>query len=154
MNNLIEHTYTLYNNPFVLTPLILSFYKSYNGCDNDILLAYLVFPLVLHDESQKSIISSKITSRLSKLTKNKEAISGLHERINEHKQLTNLCIQYAIDNHLLTINENMSLSVVVDKIGEVDRGLSNAIKASSKLKNIFGKLDVVSIYKFLGIKEL
>lgn len=153
MNNLIEHTYTLYNNPFVLMPLILSFYKNYNGCDNDILLAYLVFPLVLHNESQKSIISSKSTSRLSKLTKNKETISGLHERINEYKQLTNICIQYAIDNHLLAINENLSVSVI-GKIGTVDTGLSNAIKASSKLKNIFGKLDVISIYKLLGIKEL
>lgn len=153
MNNVIEHTYTLYNNPFVLTQIILSFYKGYRGTENDILLSYLVLPLTLHQSSCDNIASSKVTSRIIKLTDNKDSMAGLSERIKEFKNITNLCIQHAVDNKLIEIDENMQVKVI-GNLHATNPELQPSIKAANKLKNIFGSWDVVSIYKFIGIKQL
>lgn len=153
MNNVIEHTYTLYNNPFVLTQIILSFYKGYRGTENDILLSYLVLPLTLHQSSCDNIASSKVTSRIIKLTDNKDSMAGLSERIKEFKNITNLCIQHAVDNKLIEIDENMQVKVIRN-LHATNPELQPSIKAANKLKNIFGSWDVVSIYKFIGIKQL
>lgn len=153
MNNVIEHTYTLYNNPFVLTQIILSFYKGYRGTENDILLSYLVLPLTLHQSSCDNIASSKVTSRIIKLTDNKDSMAGLSERIKEFKNITNLCIQHAVDNKLIEIDENMQVKVI-GNLHATNPELQPSIKSANKLKNIFGSWDVVSIYKFIGIKQL
>lgn len=153
MNNVIEHTYTLYNNPFVLTQIILSFYKGYRGTENDILLSYLVLPLTLHQSSCDNIANSKVTSRIIKLTDNKDSMAGLSERIKEFKNITNLCLQHAVDNKLIEIDENMQVKVI-GNLHATNPELQPSIKAANKLKNIFGSWDVVSIYKFIGIKQL
>ena len=59
-----EYLYTIYNNAFKYTPIIYSFYKEYRGQDKDILLSYLILPLVLNEESKKSLIKSKPSSSI------------------------------------------------------------------------------------------
>lgn len=153
MSKIVEYTHIIYNNPFVLTSLIVSFYKHYRGEYNDILLAYLIFPLTLHSKSCDNIKGANTRSRLVKLTEDKESIAGLPERVVEYKELTNLCLQYAIDNKIIEI-VNMSVKVINDLSIYTNPELKQSIKAASKLPNIFGLLDIVSIYKLLGIKKI
>lgn len=152
MSKVIEYTYQLYNNPFVLTQLLLSFYKNYQRKENDILLAYLILPLVLYPQSRDSIVNANIRSSILKISENKNCISGLANRVAEYKQITNLCIQQAIDNKLIELR-NMSV-VVINNVCNTDPELNKSIKAASNLVKVFGSLDVVTIYRLLGIKEL
>lgn len=153
MSKIVEYTHVIYNNPFVLTQLILSFYKNYKGEHNDILLSYLIFPLTLHAQSCENIKGATSRSRIVKLTDDKDSIAGLPERVAEYKNLTNMCLQYAIDNKLIEIID-MRVKVKAYSAIRTSPDLKKSIKAASKLSNIFGTLDVVSIYKLLGIKKL
>lgn len=49
MSKFIENISILQNNTFILTPLLVSFYKNLKPTDKNI-LAYFVFPLVLNNE--------------------------------------------------------------------------------------------------------
>jgi len=62
MNNQIQNIYNLYNNPFILTPLLIEFYKNYDSRPNSLLLADLIFPFVLYAESRDSL-QTKTTKR-------------------------------------------------------------------------------------------
>ena len=58
MSKFVENISTLQNNIFILTPLLVSFYKNLKPMDKNILLAYFVFPLVLNNEfiDRKSVV--------------------------------------------------------------------------------------------------
>ncbi len=152
MSKLVQHTYKLYNNPFVLTQVLLSFYKNCKVSPNNFLLAYLVLPLTLYPPSQAVLQRVQSRSRISKITENKEAIMGLPDRIAEYKQITNLCIQHSIDNKLIRISD-MQIEVN-ENVAYSSPNLQAAIKAANNLSKIFNSYDVVSIYKLLGIKKL
>lgn len=46
MNTAADHLYTLHRNAFALAPVIQSFYLNWEPMEKDILLSYLVLPLV------------------------------------------------------------------------------------------------------------
>lgn len=48
MSKFIENISILQNNTFILTPLLVAFYKNLKPTDKNILLAYFVLPLVLN----------------------------------------------------------------------------------------------------------
>ncbi|WP_304721997.1 three component ABC system middle component [uncultured Alistipes sp.] len=152
MSKLVCHTYKLYNNPFVLTQVVLSFYKNCKVSPNNFLLAYLVLPLTLYPPSQAILQRVQSRSRISKITRNKEAIMGLPDRIAEYKQITNLCIQHSINNKLIRISD-MQIEVIRN-VAYSSPDLQAAIKAANNLSKIFNSYGVVSIYKLLGIKNL
>ena len=68
-------------------------------------------------------------------------------------KITNQCILYAIKNKWLKLNDDLSVIFLKEQKNSI-ASLDSAFRASSKLCNIFQNLDVVSIYKQLGVKEL
>ena len=118
----------------------------------------MVLPLVLHKTSQEKIKNSKTTSSIftfldSKDKGKRENIYGLPKRVQEYKEITNQCIIYAIKNKWLKLNDDLSVTFLIEQKNSIS-SLDSAFKASSKLCNIFQNLDVVSIYKQLGVKFL
>jgi len=163
MNKYIDSIYRVNNNTFALTPLIVEFYKKLEQTNKNVLLSYLVLPLVLNKKSKEALLTvntrSSIYSFVSNKQKNKddiknvENIFGLPSRINEYKELTNSCLQYAIDSNWISINTNLSVNVIVtSKVSSAD--LKESQKAASNLHKIFKDLDIVTIYRLLGIKKL
>ena len=73
--------------------------------------------------------------------------------MQEYKEITNQCILYAIENKWLKLNDDLSVIILEEQKNNIS-SLDDAFKASSKLCNIFQDLDVVSIYRQLGVKEL
>jgi len=163
MSKYIDSIYRVNNNPFVLTPLIVEFYRKLELTHRNILLSYLVFPLVLHQKSKEALkiasTKSNIFSFVSNKLKNKDGIKnvenifGLPERVNEYKELTNICIQYAIDNKWICINDDLSVSTLIAPT-DISANLKDSYKAASNLHKLFKDLDVVMIYRLLGIKKL
>ena len=93
MSKFIENISTLQNNTFILTPLLVSFYKNLKPTDKNILLAYFVFPLVLNKEFIRNIKQINSSSNLSRITKNKDIMAGFEERFYFYKEQTNKCLQ-------------------------------------------------------------
>jgi len=158
MNKYIESLSKVHNNVFVLTPLFIAFYKNVEPKPNNILLSYLVLPLVLYKVSQNKIRSSNARSNIYTFLNSKEKskranVYGLPERVQEYKNITNQCLQYAIDNNWLQINEDLSVNVLEEQNNK-SNNLEVAFKASQKLCNIFKDLEVIEIYRLLGVKKL
>ena len=153
MSNLVDNVYKIHNNPFVLTPLIIEFFKHSKQEPKDILLAYLVLPLVLYEKSQHSLVFARSTSSTHTFTRKKENLFGLPERVERYKGITNQCLQYALDNKIIKINEDLSVEVIEKNIVSI-KSLKRALKASENLHKIFRDLDVVAIYRLLGVKGI
>jgi hypothetical protein len=155
MSRTIENIYVLLNNPFKLLGCISSFYRNYeNHQSNDILLAYLVFPLILYEPSKDKIKNIKVTSSLHTFMRNKYLIAGLHDRIEEFQTLTNKCLHLSFNLNILNLNDNLSItsnSIIDSREEMVDEIL---LRCSSNLTKLFKQLDIVTIYRLLGIKGL
>ncbi|QKF62443.1 three component ABC system middle component [Campylobacter mucosalis] len=158
MSTFIDSIYRLNNNSFIFTPLIVSFYEKLPQTPKNILLAYLVLPLVLNDISRKNIKNSKKSSTIYTFanTRDKDKrknLFGLTIRVKRYKDLTNSCIQYAIDNGMLLIESDLSVKFIKPS-KSIHNNLKDAHNACCKLHNIFKDLDIVTIYKMLGVNEL
>jgi len=158
MSKYVDSIYKINNNVFVLAPLFVAFYGNLQPTSKNLLLSYLVLPLVLYRTSQQKIKSSNKTSNIftflnSKDKTKRENVYGLPKRVQEYKDITNQCILYAINKGWLKLNDDLSVSVLKNQKNNIEN-LDDAFKASSKLCNIFQELDSVTIYRQLGVKEL
>lgn len=150
----IEYLYTLYNNIFAYTPLLHSFYEEYIGQDKDILLSYLILPLVLNETSRNKLVKLTARSSLFTFCKYEECIIGLPERIKQYKAVTNDCIQYGVDRGLFTVSD--SLHIEVSKLENSENFIvdNDKIKAAKKIAMILKSFDIPTIYRNLGVAEL
>lgn len=155
MSRMIDSIYKVNNNPFIFAPLVMEFYKFTESKPKDILLSYLILPLVLYETSKNSLNYSNTNSSISTFSRKKENLYGLGSRLNKYKDITNKCIQYLIDNKYLYLDENLSVKIVnSDKKLYCVTSLRSELKSSGKLNKVFKDYSVVEIYKLLGIKEL
>lgn len=158
MSKYVDSVYKINNNIFVLAPIFVAFYQNLKPNPKNLLLSYLVLPLVLYKTSQEKIKNtnsrSSVFTFLDSKNKDKRAnVYGLPKRVQEYKEITNQCILYAIENKWLKLNDDLSVVMLEEQKNSIS-SLDDAFKASSKLCNVFQDLDVVSIYRQLGVKEL
>lgn len=153
MSKFIENISTLQNNIFVLTPLLVSFYKNLKPTDKNILLAYFVFPLVLNNEFIEKIQRITTSSNLSRITKDKDIMAGFEDRFYFYKEQTNKCLQYAIDCGYIEVDRNLTVTVINDDNRLTDTRLSKSLILASQLYKIFTR-NVINTYYAFGIKTL
>ena len=153
MSKFIENISTLQNNTFILTPLLVSFYKNLKPTDKNILLAYFVLPLVLNNEFLEKIQIITTASNLSRITRDKDIMAGFEERFCFYKEQTNKCLQYAIDCKYIEVNKNLVVTVINDVNMLTDSRLEKSLNLSSQLYKIFTK-NVINTYYAFGIKAL
>ncbi len=153
MSKLIENISTLQSNIFILTPILVSFYRNLQPKDKNILLAYLVFPLVLNSDFLEKITTVSRASRLSRITNDKEIMAGFEERFEYFKDITNHCLQYALECGYIKINDDLSVTVLVDNNLQIDCRLSKSINLASQLHKIFTR-NVINTYYAFGIYKL
>jgi len=155
MKKIVDNISIIQNNIFVLTPLFVAFYKNYQGKKNDLLLSYLILPIVLNQKCIETLQNINAKSNLIKLVSNKDCMVGFSERFEFYKQITNQCIQYAIDCRYIKIIDNLQVKVINDEIQSIDLvALSASMNLASKLFKLFKSLDIVHIYYAFGIKNL
>ena len=149
----IENISTLQSNIFILTPILVSFYRNLQPKDKNILLAYFVFPLVLNSDFLEKITTVSRASRLSRITNDKEIMAGFEERFEYFKDITNHCLQYALECGYIKINDDLSVTVLVDNNLQIDCRLSKSINLASQLHKIFTR-NVINTYYAFGIYKL
>lgn len=153
MSKLIENISTLQSNIFILTPILVSFYRNLQPKDKNILLAYFVFPLVLNSDFLEKITTVSRASRLSRITNDKKIMAGFEERFEYFKDITNHCLQYALECGYIKINDDLSVTVLVDNNLQTDCRLSKSINLASQLHKIFTR-NVINTYYAFGIYKL
>ncbi len=153
MSKLIENISTLQSNVFILTPILISFYKNLQPTKKNILLAYFVLPLVLNAEFLENIKTISRASRLSRITNDKKIMAGFEEQFECFKDITNRCLQYALECGYIRINDDLSVSVLKDNNLKIDCSLSRSITLASQLHKIFTR-NVINTYYAFGINKL
>jgi len=153
MSEFVDNIIVLKTNIFALTPVLVSFYKNLKMQENNVLLSYFVFPIVLNNTSKQKLKTIRVDSSLNKITKDKEIMAGFEERFDFYKDITNKCLQYAMECNYIKLNDDMSVSVLADNNLFTDAGLSESMKLASNLYKIFKK-DVINTYYEFGIKRI
>ncbi len=153
MSKFIDNIAVIHNNIFSLTPILVSFYKNLKRQERNILLAYFVFPIVFNQECLKDLIKVRSNSRLSRIALNKKCMAGFAERFEYYKDITNSCLQYAIDCKYIKIEEDLSVVADSETSLYTDPSLTDSLRLASQLHNIF-TLDVLNTYLAFGIKHL
>ncbi|MDB5122818.1 MAG: hypothetical protein JWP94_947 [Mucilaginibacter sp.] len=155
MSKSVDSFYALYNNPFLLSGIVVEFYKHYSfKQQNDILLSYLILPLTLYESSKAGLQRANKQRSIRTFVKEPERLFGLAERLKEYKKMTNLTMQFAIDQRYLLIDE--VLSVKVDSSNEItmNPGLKPHLTAAANLAKMLNAVDVISVYRQFGIKRI
>lgn len=153
MSKFVENISTLQNNTFILTPLLVSFYRNIKPTEKNMLLAYFVYPLVLNNEFVEKIQRITTASNLSRITKDKDIMAGFEERFYYYKEQTNKCLQYAIDCKYIDIDKNLTVTVINDDNMLTDARLNKNLILASQLYKIFSK-NVINTYYAFGIKAI
>lgn len=155
MSRAINNIYAILNNPFKLMELIVHFYSSYENQEKDILLSYLILPLILNKDSRKKLLNlNRISCNLLSLTKSSSNVVGLEQMIEEYKDITNECIQIALVNGYLELNENKSLIRTDKPLQNENFKFGEEYTAIKNFSVILRSNDIVTIYRMLGVKKI
>lgn len=148
----IDHLFTLQRTPFALAPVIHRFYEFSGTKERDILLSYLVLPMVLYPPMRTFLMGARATSSLRSMCKEQSRLVGLAARVKDFKSLTNAAMLILTAERGIKVAEDLS----VKSIGRVQGANTNKelLEAGRKLAAVFADEDVVSIYRTLGLKSL
>ena len=148
----IDHLFTLQRTPFALAPVIHRFYEFSDAKERDVLLSYLVLPMVLYPPMRTYLMGARVTSSPRTMCKEQSRLVGLAVRVQDFKSLTNAAMLILTAERSIEVADNLS----VRSIGEVRTANANKelLEAGRKLATVFANEDVVSIYRTLGLKSL
>lgn len=153
MTKLTDSLYVIHNNPFIMAPLFTNFYYSITKSENNYLFCYLLLPLVLKVDRRDFLNKSTVRSSVHTFKNKQNLLIGLADDIQYYKELTHRSIQHAIDSDWIVINEDLSVTVE-ENPKNIQSNLIKSYSASQKMSNILGNLDVLTIYRLLGIKSV
>ena len=153
MSNALDHIDAFHHNAYILSPILERFFEFSEGKDNNILLSYLVLPLLLYPESRIKLKSANKNSSIYTIFSNQELLYGIAERVSSLKSLTNTCLLVLLHSESIVITESMTVSY---KSGNLDSSLcpDETLRAARNLSILFNSHEVVEIYRKLGIKKL
>lgn len=153
ITNQIECYATIFNNPFLLAPLLPTFFAALGVKDRGALLAYLVLPLVLPKSSRTALANSNKASSLRTFTKKAERTYGLAQRIANQRRMTNLILQHVIDLGVLGVVDDASM-IVASELLSAGICPEDMLAAARKLGTLCAPHSVPSIFLQLGIRKL
>lgn len=147
-----DHLYTLHRTPFALAPLIQSFYQDWEPMEKDVLLSYLILPLVTYKPMHKFLNRARRDSSVRTMASDAERVIGLAMRVEEFKPITNAALLILAAEKSLEITPDLSVRALQKpQSGNADKSL---LKYSQKLAMVLTGENVVSIYRMLGLKSL
>ncbi|KQQ33620.1 hypothetical protein ASF61_11170 [Duganella sp. Leaf126] len=147
-----DHLYTLHRTPFALAPVIQSFYQHWEPVEKDILLSYLILPIVTYKPIHAFLNRARRDSSIRTMASDAERLIGLAMRVEEFKPITNAAMLILTAENSLEITPELSVrSLQKPQSINSDKSL---LKYSQKLAMVLSGENVVSIYRMLGVKSL
>ncbi|MGY4025956.1 three component ABC system middle component [Aeromonas rivuli] len=147
-----NHLYTLHRTPFALAPVIQSFYQHWEPVEKDILLSYLILPLVTYKPMHAFLKGARGDSSVRTMASDASRLIGLAMRVEEFKPITNAAFLILTAEKSLEITPALSVrSIKKPQTVNSDKTL---LKYSQKLAMVLSGENVVQIYRMLGLKSL
>lgn len=153
MSSGLDHISTLYFTPYKTGPLLAYFYEHLTPSPKNILLTYLVLPLVLTPGSRRKLKNSDKRSNLVTFSTQKEMLFGLQDKVIEFKERTNKCLLLLIENKTIILNKDLSVSFNDHQL-EGTATPKDYIRASKNLGTLLNEYNVVECYRMLGLQKL
>lgn len=151
MSNIISEVVKIKYNSFNLAPAMLSYYECCQVERDNVLLLYLLFPIVLNSDWINGSPRVQQRSRLeSWVRENKINVEGLPERINTFQHLSETTLQYCVDMDYVEVDAKNNVVLKNNPFKQKDLFATSA----ERLMRLFGKNNPAKIYATLGIKEL
>lgn len=140
-------------NIFSLAPIIMSFYKECYTKQDNILLSYIIIPLVFSRKWNDTLLNTQKRSNLIHWIKeNKIPIEGLADRIMFFRDYTSSALQYCFDMKWAFIDDNNNIILTENR--EWDISPNNNMKSATKINLLFKDMTVTQIYSSLGINKI
>lgn len=152
MSTAADHLYTLHRNAFALAPVIQSFYLDRAPMEKDVLLSYLVLPLVSFPAMQEYLHTANRTSSIRTMTSESSRLVGLSLRISEYEPITNKALLILRSDESLQLNDDLSVRVSENRHSE--NADPKMLRYARQLAMVFRNESVVTIYRMLGLKSL
>ena len=152
MNTAADHLYTLHRNAFALAPVIQSFYLNRGPIEKDVLLSYLVLPLVSFPAMQEYLHTANRTSSIRTMTSESSRLIGLSLRISEYEPITNKALLILRSDESLQLSDDLSVCVSENRNSE--NADPKILRYARQLAMVFRNESVVTIYRMLGLKSL
>ena len=152
MNTAADHLYTLHRNAFALAPVIQSFYLNRGPIEKDVLLSYLVLPLVSFPAMQDYLHTANRTSSIRTMTSESSRLIGLSLRISEYEPITNKALLILRSDESLQLSDDLSVRVSENRNSE--NADPKILRYARQLAMVFRNESVVTIYRMLGLKSL
>lgn len=147
-----DHLYILHRTPFALAPVIQSFYQHWEPVEKDILLSYLILPIVTYKPMHAFLNRARRDSSIRTMASDTKRLIGLAMRVEEFKPITNAAMLILTAENSLEITPELSVrSIQKPQSINSDKSL---LKYSQKLAMVLSGENVVSIYRMLGVKSL
>jgi hypothetical protein len=148
----IAHLFTLQRSPIALAPLIHQFFASSKPRERDLLLSYLVLPMVLSPTMQAYLLTVRKTSNMRTLCKDPSRLLGLTRNAQQFRPLTNAAMLILSGEGSIEITKDLT----VQSVGAVKAANANPdhLEAARRLSMVCAESEIVSIYRTLGFKSL
>lgn len=148
----IENIFTLQRSPIALAPVIHQFFASSQPRERDLLLSYLVLPMVLYPAMQEYLLTVRKTSNLRTLCKEQSRLVGITRNTQQFKPLTHAALLVLKAEQGIEITDDLT----VKSVGDVRAANANPkqLEAARRMSMVCAEADVVSIYRTLGFKSL
>jgi hypothetical protein len=148
----IEHLFTLQRSPIALAPVIHSFFAHSQPRERDLLLSYLVLPMVLYPAMQDYLLTVRKTSNLRTLCKEQKRLVGLTYNTQQFKSLTNAALLVLQAERSIELTDALTVKSIKDV--RATNANPKQLEAARRLSMVCAEADVVSIYRTLGFKSL
>ncbi|WP_391565007.1 three component ABC system middle component [Serratia proteamaculans] len=148
----VDHLFTLQRSPILLAPVIHQFFASSQPRERDLLLSYLILPMVLYPAAQEYLLTVRKTSSLRTLCKDQSRLVGLIHNTQQVKPLTHAALLVLKTERCIEITNSLSVRSLSDV--NVANANSKQLEAAQRLSMICADIDIVSIYRMLGFKSL
>ena len=147
-----DHIYTLHRTPFALAPVIQNFYHHWETVEKDMLLSYLILPLVTYKPMHVFLNRARRDSSVRTMTSDSRRLVGLAMRIEEFKPITNAALLILTAERRLEITPELSVRSI--KHPHAINSDQDLLRYSQKLSMVLSGENVISIYRMLGLKSL
>lgn len=151
--NAIQHYGTLARSPLLLAPVIESFFQGLKPFEKNILLGYLVLPIVLYPPSRDFLENATAISSIRTFCKDRSRIAGLPQRVSELRLTSSLAMQNSIDYGRLILHHDLTMEYGEPSIISNER-MEVEVKAARRLASIFEPYNVPTVYRLLGVMKL
>jgi hypothetical protein len=153
MRTAVDSFHTLHYSPYVLSPIFEGFFSTAARQQNSFLLSYVVLPLTLYPPSRAFLKNANKNSSIVTFWREPRRFYGIAERVEQFRELTNLCIQCCIDCGAIAIDDDLSV-MSLGRTLDASAAPANAVRAAEKLGELLKPLDVPAIYRLLGMKRI